>query len=646
MILPRPSRRIRRALRYTGLTLAALLVLAAGAVTRVAGFSLNSLERVAGDFIQEFSSEALPTLLTRAADAHLAAPVVAYRDPNTKAVTKAVVAGEPFAFRRDRPTLIVLLHGATRTPAPGLNVGTLGGARVYWGYGFVEQLLGSQPQTLSGVTLSADTWQRQAAADDDPGDHIVRRAEAERAGSRRAGSGPGQSERFVALLHRDGSDYLGPQTEAAVMQLYTLYQYLTDELGEEPQLVLLAHSMGGLVSRYLLSDPPATRAEFAVSVAARQRAAVLRDRTLYLITLSTPHTGSQAADDVLVMEQVTELTNRVLEQFGLDRTRDPQHASMAFLRAFQPSTQHLRSDTLRALNRSDRGLLAPQWARRGDGSLVPIYTLSGRSPGGGFLGDPNSPLSLELALLQLQGKRLGLGDKLVSDTLSMAVSDYLLYNFPGFREGWGSVPAGLEHLDRVSRAPLFGSFELDTKTSGPLELESFPVYYQHRAWRAAKAEGSLGERAEAWVDSLTDALDPPDLTPTLAKLPKDAPISLVRETYLAGDPPEATPEAAETSDGRIDGDGVVSLESGLGLFLATDTPEFYSHAQLWQVGGQRERGSWYRIMGDPYPNQGSFPWEWGNHSFMQYSGEVSGWLARNLLDNAGPFVGPEPFSGW
>ena len=633
----RPLRRIRRTLRYAALIFAALLVLAAGAVTRVAGFSLNSLEQVAGDFVQEFSSEALPTLLSRTADARLDTPVVAYRNPNTIPTAN----GESFAFRRDRPTLVVLLHGATRTPDPGLEVGTLQGARVYWGYRFVEQLLGGQPRTLSGVTLSADTWQRRATDDDNPGDHIVRRV----------GAGAGQPARFVALLHRDGSDYLGPQTETAVTQLRTLYDYLTVELGKEPQIVLLAHSMGGLVSRYLLSDPPATsppiQSRFAVSPEARQSAGILRDRTLYLITLSTPHSGSQAADDVLVMEQVTELTNRVLEQFGLDRTRDPQHASMAFLRAFQPSTQHLRSDTLRELNRTDRGLLAPQWARRGDGTLVPVYTLSGRSPGGGFLGNPNSSLSLELALLQLKGKRLGLGDKLVSDTLSMAVSDYLLHNFPGFQEGWGQVPEGLEYLDRVSRTPLFGSFDLETQTtSGPLELESFPVYYQHEAWRAVKGEGSLAERAQAWVDDLTDAFDPPDLTPTLAKLPKSASIALIRKTYLAGDPPKAVPEAAETSDGRIDGDGVVSLESGLGLFLATDTPEFYSHAQLWGSGGPRERGSWYRIMGDPYPNQDSFPWEWGNHSFMQYSGGVSGWLAGNVLEDAGPFVGPEPLSGW
>ena len=193
------------------------------------------------------------------------------------------------------------------------------------------------------------------------------------------------------------------------------------------------------------------------------------------------HLGSKAADDVLIMQRATALTGAVREQFGLSQDHDPQQTAMAFLRAFQPSTQHLRSDTLAALNNLARGLLAPQFARRGDGSLVPVYTLSGRFPGGTFFENPNSDFGLELSLLLLEGERQNLGTKTRTDTLSMPFSDYLLYNFPGLNSGWGEVPDGLAFLDKVSRTPAFGSFNLavphaQDDAPGTLRVRVFPGY--------------------------------------------------------------------------------------------------------------------------------------------------------------------------
>ena len=108
------------------------------------------------------------------------------------------------------------------------------------------------------------------------------------------------------------------------------------------------------------------------------------------------------------------------------------------------------------------------------------------------------------------------------------------------------------------------------------------------------------------------------------------------------------PQPAATSDGFIDGDGVVSLDSGLGLYLGTPEPYYFSHDRTWEVGDGRERGSWYRIYDDRYPagRDGYFPWEWGNHSFMQYQPEIAAWLRDQILVQAGPYVGQGVVSQW
>jgi pimeloyl-ACP methyl ester carboxylesterase len=539
--------------------------------------------------------------------------------------------GPSFAFSPDKPTVIVLLHGATRTPEPQGITGTLQGARAYWGYSFVAELLESEALlTLDNQPLTSETWQTEAIANDNADDHIIHGAE--------------NSKHYVMLTHRNGSAYLGPQTTEAVKQIYELYQHLSETLGEEPQLVLLAHSMGGLVSRYLLSNPEVDEEAFLLSDETRTKADFIRDRTLYLITLSTPHTGSLAADNALTIEKATTLTDKVLARFELTREEDPQRLAMGFLRAYQDSTQHLRTDTLAALNKKG-GLLEPHHTRRTDGTLVPIYALSGRSPAGGFFSNPNVDLEAELTLLDHESIALGVNSKLVMDSLNMMVSDYMMSNFPGLERSWGVTPPELPFLDKVRR---YTPFKRDVKieASQIVPFEGFPTYYLNHAWQGLKERPASPANIEVWLEYLLPERDI-DMDTLVSENP-DATFTDLREQYLGSRPGYKAAPNKPTSDGYIDSDGVVSLDSGLGLFLGTTESYYFSHEKVWQVDHEALRGSWYRIYDNRYPQDetGAFPWEWSNHSFVQYNPQVAKWLRLNLIARAGPYVGEPSLSLW
>ncbi|CAA9571435.1 MAG: hypothetical protein AVDCRST_MAG86-1701 [uncultured Truepera sp.] len=614
--------------------MAATLVVFVALLTFGVIYALREARSLAGDIFTSLIEEGIPTVINRAATTSVELPVVPYRVHPTR------YEGESFPFSEDRPTIIVLLHGATRSPAPNAVTGTLAGSRAYWGYDFVAGLLGSDElETLDGITLDRETW-RTAALGDAPAHHLIRAAEE-------------ADSRLVMITHRDGSDYLGPQTTAVVEQVHALHRYARARLGKEPQLILLAHSMGGLVSRYLLSNPEVRAPNFSLSKGVRVKADFLRDRTLYLITEATPHLGSLAADNALLIERLTAFQNDILERWNIEV--DPQeidlhHSLIGFLRAGQPSTEHLRTDTLAELNHPDRGLLAPQHARRTDGSLIPIYTLSGRSPAGGFFDNPNVDLGTEVQLLEFVGERTRLGDKLLFDTLSMVLTDYLLYNFPGLTHGWGKVPQGLAELDRVGRFSAFSSQVVLTPPDQPeriLKLEAFPVYYLQHRWDAIAPSSDTTRALQDWLAyALQEAIRP--ITPLLEVASPTTPLDTIRGRYVGTDAAYAGIPGAANPDGYIDSDGVVGLDSGLGLFLGTAAPEYFSHERVWPVGGKSFQGSWYRIFDGRYPQRTdeAFPWDWGNHGLVQYSGEVAAWISEHILADAGPYVGQATLSGW
>jgi hypothetical protein len=233
-----------------------------------------------------------------------------------------------------------------------------------------------------------------------------------------------------------------------------------------------------------------------------------------------------------------------------------------------------------------------------------------------------------------------------------------LFNTPGVDKGWGLAEPGLEYLDRVARTSLAGSVNIEYNQKGittEASFEALPVYYLEHSWSNIKAKEetfrSIDEFKARLSKGFLGILETLDTTgkidSLLASISPDTPLADIRTQYDKGRwyASEAT---TPTSDGFIDGDGVVALDSGLGLFLSTTTPEYFSHERTWDVAGETLRGSWYRLFDSRYPRDetGNFPWEWANHSFAQYNPEVATWLEQNILSQAGPYVAKSPYSIW
>jgi hypothetical protein len=546
-------------------------------------------------------------------------------------------AAPSFPFSPARPTLVVLIHGMT----PGLDldpeVGTHAYSRRYWGYAFVRALLSDRaPRLHGGEPLTIDTWVSTAPANDDPHQGLFLASHDDTAHA-------------VLVVTRDGSRHLGEQAIATAAQIAEGVARFEAIAGEEPQLVLIGHSMGGLVGRYVLTNPEVDGGPLGTDHDTRARIDLIRDRTLYLVTLGTPHEGSRVADRAMLLDAARRYVegevirpNAFIRRWlvpVLDRTS-------AYLRLEDPVTEHLRTDVWAALNDPQHGLLAAHRARRRDGTLVPVYALAARSPSGRFFVDPMVSDRIEMELATWYAEHLGVDrDTYVQYLLQMLLADPMLYALGLPDRGWGRVvdhPAPSEVLDLVTRVPtspdrvtfgvrdtrieielaarvdyVRGSHAFEVETRGPLE----------RYWclivRCPEGVGVID----------TGSIDDVDLSGV------DHPsVEILRALVLGRSPPESeqasTPPERRTGDGDIDADGVVSVDSALGLLLASDDWPYLAAGRRWQVGDEVLDGSWYRPDVDaPLETK---PWTYLHHIDMQYDPAVARWIATSLLGVAGP----------
>jgi hypothetical protein len=182
-------------------------------------------------------------------------------------------------------------------------------------------------------------------------------------------------------------------------------------------------------------------------------------------------------------------------------------------------------------------------------------------------------------------------------------------------------------------------------------FEGFPTYYLSHDWQGLRNKPVAPANLEVWLEHLFPERDS---TMDMLLLNKpEASLAELRQQYLGARPGYKSIPEASVSDGSIDSDGVVGLDSGLGLFLETPENDYFSHEKLWKIDDDTRvnktvRGSWYRIYDHRYPQDetGFFPWEWGNHSFVQYDPKVAEWLRVNLLEQAGPYVSDLSVSSW
>jgi len=383
--------------------------------------------------------------------------------------------GAPAWFNEYRPTLVVVMHGATVTPntVRGEGVGTPAYFSQYWGYELISGLFGGAKLRLMAsdrrAEIAAPSWNAGGVfRSTSPLSLLIGQASAT---SHRNAS-------LTALAtYRDGSKKLVEQTSDAIQQIYANYKELFGDAARQPQIVFLAHSMGGLVARTLLTRPTARLNGVALSADDREKAAYLAERTAFLVTLATPHEGSPVAD---ASQRIVELLDSPpFGWVGQLKSSVGLSSGSYMLRALggdRDATRDLRRSEWRKWN---RGPLAPHLAQRPDGSLIPVYCTGGRSPGGRFFDQPNLPELNVVDGVQPDEK----------DAVGLVLLDWALRRID--RTAWGRPAPGTRDLDRVlrtDRATLAGRpFEAVlamadlaglsvTSNVAKLVLQNLPVY--------------------------------------------------------------------------------------------------------------------------------------------------------------------------
>jgi len=213
----------------------------------------------------------------------------------------------------------------------------------------------------------------------------------------------------------------------ATRQIYAALRWYEETYRVTPGVVLLAQSFGGLTSRFLLSKPDAsvltadTNRE-GVKLCAEDLAKMdyVRDRTLYLLTLATPHEGSylsewgppakDAARALLTalrqglasneLATVVRRVNELATVLQLNFTPSLQDQLVSGLDGFVAQLENapaLIDMQLDRMVKFNRGPISPERARRSASTpilgaarqLVPVYATLARSPGSDAFDSPD-----------------------------------------------------------------------------------------------------------------------------------------------------------------------------------------------------------------------------------------------------------------
>jgi hypothetical protein len=422
------------------------------------------------------------------------------------------------SFSERAPRVFFLLHGSTAIPERGkpAQPGSLRFAREYFSFPFVQALMGGPARlhTASGEALRAGNWESSAL-----GDRVANQVLTAR---------PGATDRTLVLIPYDGSKHLISQVREVLAEL----QKATAALNlPEAAYGFLAHSMGGLVLRTLLTAPAASIDGERLSGSERQDAGRIAARTLYLITLATPHEGSPVAD---LSTEIRDVVKKIPTNLvGLGRIDLSALTNGLIGNANQ---YQLKTALWRTLN---QGPLAPENLARPDGSLIPLYALSGRTPGGPYFTSPtrwplgNFPIT---KMTKEDGQALG-----------MMTVDWALHAIQQSKNTWAKIPEGAREMDTTARyARLKGGLE----TSGPGVLPKIDGFFPELAY----------------------------------------PVFYVRHAS----------KGLVTSDGGADADGLVPIPSGLGMTLGGDTLMPLKHSLPVRIGRRRVPGSWHRLISGPW----------------------------------------------
>ncbi len=554
----------------------------------------------------------------------------------TTTLPKTMITFPNFSFNNNRPVCVVLIHGITNSPttsqrlieerkAPNRPVNSLKFARHYWSYEFVQGLFNlttDKIYTFSDGSLNgelnafASDWETKLTNNTVATDHIL-------TGAGIPGStGPAGVTGFLTVMmtYRDGSLSLKKQTAAAALQIKTLYKNVFGSWPEDkqPQLILLCHSGGGLVARTIctrpaslgggtssLLDSPIPIETFSQTENSNME--FVRSRTLYIVTLSTPHEGAPVA------KVANQLGNHV-SSIGL------AFATFGWGNPFQSVTDQdpqipiLKELCPNILKDYNLGPLNPANCKRSDGSLIPIYCLGGRAATGPFF--YNDPNQYDANSSTADGGILFSKDDIKKEGRSAngaAINNRREYESYGLLQA-DYITTLLYGITSVSMAaPELLSSGIAGKSTGfELRLLVTPTDNTELDIVKIRNNGLFGCLDPA-VYNLIDF----SLGAKLFYLRRNWQniMESVGGTALTKCSGRYRDNGASTSgDGLIDCDGFVPIISSLGVNLGTNTKNYFSNVQ---------NGSWYRFYrsGADYDHHGSI---------MQRI-EVSTFIRQNII---------------
>ncbi|HCN29251.1 MAG TPA: hypothetical protein DIT64_10985 [Verrucomicrobiales bacterium] len=399
------------------------------------------------------------------------------------------------AERNSRPTLVLLIHGGTSAPNSPLpfvepeddekRPGTVGYSRFYFDFPFVSGILGStRLYTLRGEELDSANWKSEFLSSE-RSDQFALANDPSNTASR-------ATTNAVGLVRLDGSRGIGEMSRTALREIRALVDEFARHSNRRPFVVLVGHSKGGLVTRYLMSEPQGNVA--GINLTADERSAIrrLRNQVRYCVTISSPHTGSPLPDYAIEFRESSAAVVQGMVQAAWNTVRAAAATRGIPLPAASPV--NVTTDIIRLMGNPDdlghlttqfwntmnNGPLHPSRMVRDDGTRIPFFLYGGRTPGAEFFATAN--------MLGLGGPALNTllpshpQSQVNHMTQALIGLDYALHNVVG--GDWGRIRlagAASKNLDIVRRAwPVFG---IPNRMSNPgervflLGVEGAPTYY-------------------------------------------------------------------------------------------------------------------------------------------------------------------------
>ncbi|MBL7979529.1 MAG: hypothetical protein JNN12_14415 [Bacteroidetes Order II. Incertae sedis bacterium] len=549
-----------------------------------------------------------------------------------EAVTLSIPTHTAFAFSPTRNKVIVLLHGITPFPNhdPDARIATHFHPRYYWGSALLSNLLGMHQAdnftylhprknpngTLSmvnGTSFPASKWdfvfdKKQYQSLNQTIDEIafpdLAPVLVDLPNGPFAQRARGAKQPFTAAMitFREGHLHLVEQTEQAILQIYHTYQAIFGALDEkdQPQIYLLGHSFGGIVARAILSNPenrdPVSGKQLSAPL--REKATFIRDRTVWLSTLSTPHEGSPTprfanelhSDFQALKNELGSLKppkqylpvgvsgNLSVDQHVRKKIESAQNvisAAQAAISAYRPVF-----DDLMQIHKHNTSFIPPHTSKRSDGSLIPVYTMAGRSPGHYFFDRQRHLLaSDEIDVLGLMTNRAG-----------MEASVLLLTDLLISRLRYGRLTGSTEPCRPWGMVSQSGRIPEGDRRTAPRLCSALS------GTKIGTLRNGYGLSASATGDVLATTI-----------LGAGYYGSLSSSGYASGH---------NSPDNEYDSDGFVSFPSSHGIGI---------------------KGThWFGIYGDRYGTL--LPWELDNHGSLMFNPATGRWIRDYLLQFAGPYL--------